>query len=79
MRLLSPILVPLYLLAAVVVCAVLAEARRRLPRALGWGATVLAGGGLAVAAFLDLDRFVHYFVVSGVPDLATPWLLQVSR
>jgi 4-amino-4-deoxy-L-arabinose transferase-like glycosyltransferase len=79
MRQLSPMLVPLYLLAAVVVCAVLAALRRRLPAALGWGLTALAGGALAGAAFFDLDRFIHYFVISGVPDLATPFLLQVPR
>jgi len=79
LRQLSPILVPLYLLAAVLVAAVLAEVRRRLPTTLGWGVTAAAGGGLAVAAFLDLDRFIGYFVIGGVPDLATPWLLQVAR
>jgi len=77
MRLLAPVLVPLYLLAATLVCALLSELRRRLRPSLGWGVTAAAGGALGLAAFLDVDRFVHYFIVSGVPDLATPWLLQV--
>jgi len=73
MRFLSVIFVPVFILAAALVCASLAALKERIPRG-GHRAVVLAVAlALAVSAAADLVRFHQWFIIRGVPDLATPW------
>ena len=78
LRFLSPIVAPIAMLAAALLASALSWAGARVsPRT-----AKLAGVALALAltagAALDLQRFVHDFVVLRIPDLATPWFVRAA-
>jgi hypothetical protein len=79
LRFLSPLFAPLDLLAAWLVWTVLDSLRTRLPRRAFVTALVSTIILLAASAIFEQQRFVHYFIDHGVPDLATPWFTRADR
>jgi 4-amino-4-deoxy-L-arabinose transferase-like glycosyltransferase len=73
LRFVSPALGPLALLAVLATAALIAGVRARTPRA-GVAVAGLTVVALAIAAVLDVQRFVAIFVTRGVSDLVTPWI-----
>src|SRR5262249_7304671 len=76
MRFLSVIFVPVFILAAAFLRALLAAWAERASTPV-FAATVAAVVvGLAASAAADLSRFDHWFFAKQVPDLATPWFTR---
>ncbi|MGH7731996.1 MAG: ArnT family glycosyltransferase [Candidatus Eiseniibacteriota bacterium] len=73
MRFLSIIVVPTFVLAASLVRASLAALKERIPARVYRAVSVAVATGLVASAAADLARFHHWFIVRGIPDLATPW------
>jgi 4-amino-4-deoxy-L-arabinose transferase-like glycosyltransferase len=76
LRFLSPIYVPVFILAAALVRAAVAVLRRHLPTIAFRGVVAAVAVVLAVSAAADLGRFHHWFIEREVADLATPWFTK---
>jgi hypothetical protein len=76
LRFLSPIYVPVFILAAALVRTAVAALRGRLSTRAFRGVLVTVAVALAVSAAADLGRFHHWFIMKEVPDLATPWFTR---
>jgi 4-amino-4-deoxy-L-arabinose transferase-like glycosyltransferase len=76
LRFLSPIYVPVFILAAALVRAAVAVLRRRLSANAFRVVLATVAVALAVSAAADLARFQHWFIDQEVPDLATPWFTR---
>jgi 4-amino-4-deoxy-L-arabinose transferase-like glycosyltransferase len=73
MRFLSIIFVPIFLLASALVRAGMVALAPRIPARAYRVALVALALVLAASAVADVARFHQWFIVRGVPDLATPW------
>ncbi len=79
LRFLSPIFAPLALLAAWLAWTALDMLRTTLPPRAFVAALVATSLLLAASAAFEQQRFAHYFITHGVPDLATPWFTRADR